>query len=29
LRDGKEVARLVRPGTAAEIRETLGQIDAG
>jgi thioredoxin 1 len=29
LRDGKEVARLVRPGTAAEMREALGRIDAG
>jgi thioredoxin 1 len=29
LRDGKEVARLVRPGSAAEIREALEQIDAG
>jgi thioredoxin 1 len=29
LRDGKEVARLVRPGTADEMREALEQIDAG
>jgi thioredoxin 1 len=29
LRDGKEVARLVRPGTADEIRDALERIDAG
>jgi thioredoxin 1 len=29
LRDGKEVARLVRPGTAEEIRAALARIDGG
>jgi thioredoxin 1 len=29
LRDGKEIARLIRPATADEIREALEQIDAG
>jgi thioredoxin 1 len=29
LRDGSEVARLVRPGTADEIREALERIDTG
>jgi thioredoxin 1 len=29
LRDGKEVTRLVRPGTADEIRDALERIDAG
>jgi len=28
LRDGQEIARLVRPGDAREIREALAQIDA-
>ena len=27
LRDGREEARVVRPGSAAEIREALGRID--
>lgn len=29
LRDGKEIARVIRPATADEIREALEQIDAG
>lgn len=29
LRDGQEVARLVRPSAADEIRQALGQIDGG
>lgn len=29
LREGKEVARLVRPGSAGEIARALGQIDLG
>ena len=29
LRDGKEVARLVRPGTAEETRAALARIDGG
>jgi thioredoxin 1 len=29
LREGKEVARLVRPGSADEIERALGQIDLG
>ena len=28
LRDGQEIARLVRPGDARQIREALAQIDA-
>ena len=29
MRDGNEIARLVRPGNAAEIGQALRQIDAG
>jgi hypothetical protein len=29
MRDGKEIARLVRPAAADEIHEALEQIDAG
>jgi hypothetical protein len=29
LRDGKEIARLIRPAAAEEIGEALEQIDAG